>query len=93
MTVNAIFYRTRDGQADYYFSFERQPDGSWKVFILSQPVYQGRSTSLHDTHRLIDGGRHYICWTTPLWSLEDARNVAALWADKTQEYIATGRTF
>lgn len=93
MRMLAVFYRTQDGRADYYFSFEEQPDGSWRAFILSQPTYEGRSTSLHDTHRLTAGGRHYVCWTTPLMSLKAVQDVAALWADKTQTYIATGSTF
>ncbi len=86
-------YRTSDGAADYGFSFEEQPDGSWRAYIESQPSYRGRDTDPHSTHRLSDGSRRYVCWTTPLRSLEVAKRVAALWADKTQDYIRTGTTF
>jgi len=86
------YYRTKDGLADYGFSFERQPNGEWRAYIVSMPSYGRRNTSLHVTHRLRDNGRYYVCWSEPLRSLEDAKKVAALWADLTQEYIKTGRT-
>ncbi|NTW99429.1 MAG: hypothetical protein HGB35_05790 [Geobacteraceae bacterium] len=87
------FYRTSDGLADYGFSFEKQADGIWRAYIDNQPSYQGRNTDAHSTHRLSDGARKYVCWTSPLRSLEEARQVAALWADKTQQYIRTGNSF
>ena len=86
-------YRTKDGQADYSFSFERQSDGSWRPYILSQPDYRGRSPDSHSTHRLPDGGRNYVCWRGVLRSEQDARQVAKKWADATQDYIKTGRRF
>ena len=93
MQIAAIFYRTKDGLADYYFSFEQLADGNWRAFILSQPSYGGRSESLHDTHRLRDGGRYYVCWTAPLSTFHDTQQVAAIWADSTQDYIRTGNSF
>lgn len=86
-------YRTRDGRADYQFSVERQSDGSYRAFILSQPNYGGRSTGAHETHRLSANGRRYVCWNRPLYTAERAKIVAALWADATQAYIATGQRF
>jgi hypothetical protein len=87
------YYRTKDGRADYGFSFERQRDGNWRAYIVSQPNYGYRNTSATATHRLTDGGgRRYVCWAGPLRSEADARKVAALWADLTQEYIRTGAT-
>ena len=91
MTI--LFYRTTDGRADYKFSFERQSGGDWIPFILSQPSYGSRDTDLHPTHRLIDTGRYYVCWTDPLRTLSDAKRVAALWADATQNYIRSGTRF
>ena len=89
-----IYYRTKDGLADYDFSFEQQLDGSWRVYIVSQPSYGIRDTSSLATHRVRDrDGRYYICWTQPLMSEQDARKVAALWADNTQAYIRWGRRF
>ena len=93
MRRHRAYYRTSDGAADYLFSFEEQSDGTWRAYIEQQPSYRGRPTDAHSTHRLSDGGRKYVCWTRPLRSLEEAKQVAALWADKTQEYIRTGRGF
>jgi len=84
------FYRTRDGRADYGFSFEQQSDGTWRAYIESQPGYGSRVTDAHATHRLSDGARKFVCWNNPLRSLQQAKQVAALWADKTQEYIKSG---
>ena len=90
MNNTEISYRTKDGQADYRFSFENQPDGNWRVYIGSQPSYRGRSEGAVETHRLPDGERQYICWTDAICSLPDAKAIAAIWADKTQNYIRTG---
>jgi hypothetical protein len=86
-------YRTRDGQDDYHLSFEQQRDGSWRVYIEEQPGYRGRADDAHTTHRLSDGGRKYICWTNPLRTLPEAKQVAAMWADATQQYIRSGTRF
>jgi hypothetical protein len=87
------YYRTRDAQADYRFSIERQRNGTYRAYICSQPSYGPRGTAAHETHRLTAGGRHYICWNRPIDTEEEAQSVAALWADATQEYIKTGRRF
>lgn len=87
------FYRTKDGRADYHFSFEEQSNGTWRAYIQKQPDYGSRSSSPHATHRLSDGGRQYVCWSTPLHSEEEARAVAAAWADATQKYIRDGTRF
>lgn len=86
-------YRTKDGCADYEFSFEKRSDGSWRVYIENQPSYRNRSEDGHSTHRLTNGNRKYVCWTKQLDSLDEAKTVAQLWADKTQEYIRTGQRF
>jgi len=93
MSQYRAFYRTSDGDADYGFSFEEQSDGTWRAYIEQQPSYEGQATDAHSTHRLSDGDRKYVCWTQPLQSLTEAKQVAAAWANKTQEYIRTGRTF
>lgn len=93
MTVR-LFYRTEDRSVDYHFSFEQQRDGSWLAFILRQPPYGRRNESLHHTHRLQDGDRrYYVCWTDPLLSLEDCKQVAKHWAEATQQYIRSGKRF
>lgn len=88
-----VYYRTKDGKADYGFSIERQTTGSYIIYIVSQPNYGSRDTSMHATHRLGGGDRRYVCWAGTLNTEEEARQVAALWADSTQEYIRSGRRF
>ena len=87
-----IYYRTKDGSADYGFSFERQWNGNIRPFITSMPSYGSRETGLHTTHRLTSGTRHYVCWDSPLKTEAEAKQVVALWADLTQKYIRTGVT-
>jgi hypothetical protein len=93
MRIHSAFYRTKDGSCDYQFSFEEQTDGIWRPYILSQPNYNGRETDQHSTHRLADDSRKYICWDRPLETLDEAKQVAAIWAEKTQEYIRSGTRF
>lgn len=91
---SVIYYRTQDGKADYGFSIERQPAGGYRVYIVSQPSYGTRDSDAHSSHRYTAGdGRRYICWEGTLKTKQDASNVAALWADNTQRYIRSGRTF
>jgi hypothetical protein len=87
-----IYYRTKDGRADYGFSFEEQNDGSLRAYIKSMPGYGSRSTNPLTTHRLSDGGRNYVCWSEKIHSEEELKAVVASWSDKTQEYIKTGVT-
>lgn len=88
-----IKYRCEDGHTDYFFEFVSLSDGTWRVYILGGPRYGSRDASLHATHRLMDNGHYYICWTDSLRSEQEARQVAKLWAEKTQEYIRTGNRF
>jgi hypothetical protein len=87
-----IKYRTNDGQADYEFSFEQQPRGNWRAYIVSQPSYGSRDRGAVPTHRDTDirDGRRYVCWDTPIWSMSDLRAVVSLWSDRTQRYIKYG---
>lgn len=90
----SIKYRTKDGQADYEFSFERQSDGEWRAYIMSQPSYRSRPDDSHSTHRLSDDyGRKYVCWDTPIRSAEGLKPVVAMWCDSTQDYIKYGTRF
>jgi hypothetical protein len=91
--MRKIKYRTRDRQADYYFGFEEFTDGTFRIYILEQPGYRGRDDSSHATHRLSDSGGRFICWDSPIHGLDDAKRVAAAWADATQKYIRDGTRF
>lgn len=87
------YYRTKLAPSDYRFEFVELGPGNWRVYILSQPGYGSRSADNHATHRLVDGDRKYICWDGRIPGLADARKVAAEWAERTQEYIRSGRRF
>ena len=88
-----IYYRTKDGRADFGFSFEQQSDGSFLAFIVTMPSYGSRPTGLHVTHRLTDSsGRYYVCWDRRIKSIDELKGVVALWSDLTHVYIRTGRT-
>ena len=87
-----IYYRTRNGRSDYGFNITRLADGYYRVYIVSQPSYGSRSTDAHSTHRLNDG-RFYICWDSAIRTEEQARQIAAMWADKTEDYILHGTRF
>ena len=86
--TGVIYYRTRDGKADYGFSIERKPNGSYLAYIVSTP--EGARGA---PHVLSDRRGRYVCWSGPLRSVEETRAVAAMWADNMQEYIKTGRRF
>jgi hypothetical protein len=88
-----VYYRTQDGKADYGFVFTRLAGGTYRIYIASQPGYGLMPCGVHASHRLLDGPRHYVCWTGVLRTEEQARQVAALWADKTQSYIRFGIPF
>ncbi|MDR0415765.1 MAG: hypothetical protein LBH76_00325, partial [Propionibacteriaceae bacterium] len=75
---------------DYSFTFSYQ-GGGWRVYIDNSPNYGRRPSGSVETHRLGLGARPYICWTTALPTISAAQGVAALWADATERYIATGR--
>jgi hypothetical protein len=92
MNIYRCKYRTKDGAADYGFSFVEIQDDNWRIYIDDQPSYNGRPTDAESIHRLTDeNGRNYVCWKGILTSLENAKTIAALWADKTQIYIKTGQ--
>jgi hypothetical protein len=87
-------YRRQDGRFFFDFTFALRSDGTWRIYLETQPPYSsyGRDDSLRATHRLNDG-QHYVCWTGPIRSLDEAKSVAKLWAEKTAEYLTTGRRF
>ena len=88
-----ISYRTRNGRSDYKFRIEKVGGDGYRVYILDHPSYGSRNTSAHATHRFSSSQGHYICWNSKLKSVEEARGVAAAWADKTEDYILSGTRF
>jgi len=89
-----LTYRTLDGMLTIPFEFV-QVGGGWRIYILSSPPYDafGRDSSNLATHRLSEGGRFFICWGGHISSLNAAKGVAALWSEKSSQYLRTGRGF
>ncbi|TWU21306.1 hypothetical protein [Bythopirellula polymerisocia] len=86
-------YRTRSGSHLFRFRFQEQQNGDWIAYIASQPDYCGRPDDAHSTHRLSDSCGRYVCWTEPLQTLRKAKQVAATWCEKTEQYIRYGKKF
>jgi len=88
-------YKTKNGSV-FRFGFEqREHDGvtNFVVLILSQPDYKGKSDAPHCTHRTPEGEKFLIDYSGPVPTLDDAKIVAACWADLTERYITTGEVF
>jgi len=82
---------TTSNGRDYSFSFDRQLDGSIRVYITSQPDYGSQSGAAAETHRMQDAdGRWYVPWEEPLYTVAEAKEVAAEFAKRTDVYIDTG---
>jgi hypothetical protein len=93
-TINEI-YDTYDKTTLYRFTFQEINSSCWRIYIREQPDYGGQPESGHATHRFFDEvrGQHYICWDRDISSLDDARKIAAMWAERTERYRKHGITF
>lgn len=90
MKSDPWIYKTEDGSEEFHFYFEERADGEWRAYILKQPPYGSCPQDLSSTHRQYDHKGKYIDWSYPFESLEEARQIASLWAEYTQEYITKG---
>ncbi len=86
-------YKTKSCMHSFKFRFEELADGDWRAYILFQPDYCGRPDDNHSTHRLGSGDEPYVCWTGPLRTLQEAKQVASVWCEKTERYIRYGKKF
>ena len=93
--TEVLFYRTSDNSMDIQFGFKYDyAAGGWKAYILTPLHYGYRPSDLHSTHRLYDPAvqLYYVCWTPLPATLDDCKNVVAMWSDMTVHYIRTGET-
>lgn len=90
MKSDSWIYRTQDGREEFHFCFEERTNGEWRAYILKQPPYGSCPQDLSATHRQYDHKGKYIDWSYPFESLEEAKQIAALWAEYTQECIIKG---
>jgi hypothetical protein len=83
------FANDRHGLADkeYRFNYKRV-GGTWRAYILKIPNIRGRNESV--PHTLHDNTGAYICWSGAVNSLRDMQNISRAWADRAQNYLATG---
>lgn len=91
-----VLYRSHPNRRDYSFTF-RFNDPGWQVYINSSLDYGIRASDSVASHRLGLGDRPYVCWRPAdsrqagmISTFSEAQAVAALWADSTENYIATG---
>lgn len=87
-------YITNSGMR-FKFGFEEQndPEPRFNLIILEQPAYAGRDESLLPSRRRRQGEKFLIDWNGPTPTLDDAKIVAACWADLTERYISEGVPF
>ena len=67
----------------------------WRVYIINKIDYTGRNASPYAAHQLHTPGETYpyICWAGRISTLEQAKVVAATWADANMLSIRTGESF
>lgn len=93
--MNQTWYFYGDLQyagSTYHFVFRlvyTQSNG-WRAYIDEAPPYAGRNDGCVSTHRLIDAGQYYICWSSRVNSRENMEAIAQLWAKATVMYIVNG---
>lgn len=85
-----VLYRAWPTRRDFSFNFEYTGQ-CWRVYINTEIDYRRRPSGMHPSHRIFDGARRYVCYTPEPTTLSMAQSVAALWADATENYIATGQ--
>lgn len=86
-----VEYHALDGTGIYVFRFVRH-GSKWRAMIVRQPPYAGRGESAHSSHRLgLGSGTPYVCWAPEPQSRAAIEEVARVWAEGTQRYIASGR--
>lgn len=85
--INGYGYEN-DGK--FVFKIKRHATNDWRAYIVQMPDLEGRSSSLHDTHRLHDESGYYVCIQGKITSREDMIGVAKYWATRLHNYIKTG---
>lgn len=89
-------YTARDRR--HHFVFDLQPVGEEvRIYIVEQPPYpRGRATDTHSTHRIEpDSARPWVCVldAEKPTNVPDAVSWMIYWAERTADYIRTGRAF
>lgn len=80
----------------FFFAFDVVPVGRIvRIYIVQQPGYGDRPADAHTTHRIPDGGRHYICVNpeNPPVNGREAATYIVYWSEATARYLLTGARF
>ena len=84
-------YRASSGD-DFCFRLVSRRDSGWHVHVLEWPSYNNRSTDAFRTHLYQRVPTEpWVCWSERIGDLRGAVEVAAVFAETTVCYIATGR--
>ena len=84
-------YRASSGD-DFCFRLVSRRDSGWHVHVLEWPSYNNRSTEAYRTHLYHRVPTEpWVCWSERIDDLRGAVEVAAVFAETTVRYIATGR--
>jgi len=86
-------YRTRSGRFYFRWSFEQQPNGEVRAYILDAPAYGSMPSDGHSTHRYSDGTYCYVCYEPMPRNYDDAVVIAKEWAERTEDYIVYSEEF
>lgn len=79
----------QDGK--FIFKIKKHADNDWRAYIVQMPDLEGRSDSLHDTHRLHDASGYYVCVQGKVDTRERMVGIAKFWATRLHRYIKTGQ--
>ena len=83
--------RASDG-SDFAFKRVRRVRSGWHVHSLSRPWCRYRQSTPMSAHLYSQRPPEpWVCWSRPVPEMRSAAEVAALWAESTVSYIATGR--
>ena len=85
-------YRTRSGRYYFRWSFEQQPNGEVRAYIVHAPGYgQIVQEGIGEVGQ--DGERLYIAFEPMPLNLEEAIEIAKQWAERADTYIAISGEF
>ena len=76
----------------YSFIIEKCYDG-YRVYINRVPnLFISRDKTNYNPHLYKEKSNNmfYICWTNRIKRIDDAKTLARLWADATQQFVETG---
>jgi hypothetical protein len=82
------YYRTKSGQ-DFHFRFQQYAEG-FRVYILEIPFARQINAVPHVLH---DAAGPYVCWSCTIGDYQDAKEIAAKWAEAVEQWHTTGKSF